>query len=200
MLDLPGLSSSRAYSMSNLPNADGEWHFQIRRVAGGAGTEVLFDQLTTGDEVGLDGPYGLAFLREDAPRDIICVAGGSGLAPMLSIARGAAAAGMLADRKLQFFYGGRTPADICCEAILRELDVPKGAVVFHPVVSETLPDDRWNGARGFVHETVREVIGETPAAWEYYFAGPPPMTQALQELLMIDLTVPFHQIHFDRFF
>jgi toluene monooxygenase electron transfer component len=38
------------------------------------------------------------------------------------------------------------------------------------------------------------------ASYEFYFAGPPPMTQALQELLMVGHKVPFEQIHFDRFF
>jgi hypothetical protein len=36
--------------------------------------------------------------------------------------------------------------------------------------------------------------------YEYYFAGPPPMTQGLQEMLMVDFRVPFGQVHFDRFF
>jgi len=35
---------------------------------------------------------------------------------------------------------------------------------------------------------------------EFYFAGPPPMTQAIQEMLMVTHRVPFQQIHFDRFF
>ena len=38
------------------------------------------------------------------------------------------------------------------------------------------------------------------AGFEFYFAGPPPMTQALQEMLMVGHRVPFEQIHFDRFF
>ena len=89
MLDLAGLDASRAYSLSNTANDDGEWHFQVRRVPHGKGTHVLFDKLACGDEIGLDGPYGVAWLRTESPRDIVCVAGGSGLAPMVSIARGA---------------------------------------------------------------------------------------------------------------
>ena len=83
MLDLAGLDASRAYSLSNTANDDGEWHFQVRRVPHGKGTHVLFDKLACGDEIGLDGPYGVAWLRTESPRDIVCVAGGSGLAPMV---------------------------------------------------------------------------------------------------------------------
>ena len=201
-LALPGVGAPRGYSMSTLPNAQGQWHFQIRRVPGGQATTVLFESLAVGDEIELDAPYGLAGLRDDCPRDIVCVAGGSGLAPMVSIARGAASAGMLDGRRLHFFYGARTPRDICGESFLRELQGFGSTVMFHPVVSDLASADaaEWSGARGFVHEALARVLGEGLAQYEFYFAGPPPMTQAIQELLMSKYIVPYTQIHFDRFF
>ncbi len=202
LLAIPGVSTPRAYSMSNVGNAEGEWHFQIRRVANGVATDKLFHHLHAGDEIEIDGPYGLAYLRTEVARDIVCVAGGSGLAPMVSIARGAAQSGMLKTRQLHFFYGGRTPRDICGEAFLRELPGYGDRIHFHPVVS--LPHDdsgaHWSGETGFVHELVRRVFGDTLPSFEFYFAGPPPMTQTLQEMLMVGYRVPFEQIHFDRFF
>ncbi|MGS0756713.1 hypothetical protein ACVBEH_20020 [Roseateles sp. GG27B] len=53
---------------------------------------------------------------------------------------------------------------------------------------------------GFVHELVRRTFGDAMPDHEFYFAGPPPMTQGLQEMLMLGHRVPFGQIHFDRFF
>ncbi|MFM2111897.1 MAG: hypothetical protein RLZZ271_557 [Pseudomonadota bacterium] len=198
MLDLPGVTGSRAYSMSNIGNAQGEWHFQIRRVSKGQGTACLFEQLKPGDEIGLDGPYGIAHLRAEAPRDIVCVGGGSGLAPMISIARGAAAAGMLGKQRLHFFYGARTPRDVCGQALLLELGDAAKHIEYIPVVSEPTPD--WNGKTGFVHQALSHVLSQPLNTCEFYFAGPPPMTQALQEMLMVEHRVPFQQIHFDRFF
>lgn len=200
MLDLPGLDSSRAYSMANIANEQREWHFQVRRVPHGRGTRILFDHLKIGDTVALDGPYGVAYLRTDSMRGIVCVAGGSGLAPMLSIARGAAAAGMLANRTLHFFYGARTPQDVCGEEQLRELYGHEGSIFYVPVVS--IPDDegKWSGRTGYVHDTLADTLSMPFSQYEFYFAGPPPMARALQELLMIEHKVPFAQIHFDRFF
>jgi toluene monooxygenase electron transfer component len=202
MLAIPGVSTPRAYSMSNVGNNEGEWHFQIRRVANGAATDKLFHHLHAGEEIEIDGPYGLAYLRTGVARDIVCVAGGSGLAPMVSIARGAAQSGMLKTRQLHFFYGGRTPRDICGETFLRELPGYGDRIHFHPVVS--LPGDdasaHWSGETGFVHELVRRVLGDALPNFEFYFAGPPPMTQTLQEMLMVGYRVPFQQVHFDRFF
>lgn len=202
MLAIAGVSTPRAYSMANVGNSQGEWHFQIRRVANGVATDKLFHHLHTGEEIEIDGPYGLAYLRPDVTRDIVCVAGGSGLAPMVSIARGAAQSGMLNTRQLHFFYGGRTPRDICGETFLRELPGYGERIHFHPVVSLPGQDlgTHWTGETGFVHEVVRRVFGDSLASFEYYFAGPPPMTQTLQEMLMVGHQVPFEQIHFDRFF
>lgn len=200
MLDLPGVTGSRAYSMSNTANARREWHFQIRRVPAGEGTQVLFEGLKAGDEIGLDGPYGVAYLRRESPRDIVCVAGGSGLAPMLSIARGAIAAGLLADRRLYFFYGARTPADVCGEDMLRAEGVVGEKIAYIPVVSQPGTSEAWSGATGFVHEALAQRLPQPLASYEFYFAGPAPMTQSLQELLMLEHQLPFGQIHFDRFF
>ncbi len=200
MLDLPGLSSSRAYSLSNTANPQREWHFQIRRVAQGQGTRLLFESLRPGDVIGLDGPYGVAFLRNESPRDIVCVAGGSGLAPMVSIARGAAEAGLLADRQLHFFYGARTPSDVCGEDMLRSLPGFGTSIHYLPVVSEPGQGTAWQGRTGFVHQAITAALPAPLPEYEFYFAGPPPMTQALQELLMLEHGVPFGQIHFDRFF
>lgn len=35
--------------------------------------------------------------------------------------------------------------------------------------------------------------------FDFYFAGPPPMVEAVQDLLMVRQRVPFAQIRFDRF-
>ncbi len=200
MLELPGVTGSRAYSLANTANAAREWHFQIRRVGQGQGTDTLFTQLAIGDEIGLDGPYGMAYLRTDTPRDIVCVAGGSGLAPMVSIARGAAEAGLLKERNLYFFYGARTPQDVCGEDMLRALAGFGERIHFVPVVSAPGAVQHWSGATGYVHDHLPSTLTQPLAQYEFYFAGPPPMTQALQELLLVVHKVPFGQIHFDRFF
>jgi toluene monooxygenase electron transfer component len=88
---LPGLAAARTYSMSNIDDGSGRWQFIVRRVPGGTGTVTLFDKVAVGDEIMLDGPYGLAYLRPESPRDLVLIGGGSGLAPMLSLARGAVA-------------------------------------------------------------------------------------------------------------
>lgn len=195
LVSLEGVERPRAYSMSNLPNEDGSWQFIIRRVPGGRATPVLFDELRPGDSVEIDGPYGGAWFRADTPRDIVCIAGGSGLAPALSVARDAAER---TSRRIHFYYGARTPADVCGEAQLARLPGYPERVSYQVAVSEPTP--AWQGATGFVHELVEAEFGSRLAEFDFYFAGPPPMVTAVQEMLAVRHLVPHGQIRFDRFF
>lgn len=198
---LPGLDAPRTYSMSNVDDGSGEWHFIVRRVPGGVGTVTLFDKVAVGGEVALDGPYGLAYLRTDSPRDMICVAGGSGLAPILSIARGAVREAKLDGRKIHVFYGARTARDLCGARELAELPGYGSRITFEAVLSDPQADSPqpWPGPTGFVHEYVRQFVGERWAQFEYYFAGPPLMAQAVQQML-IEKKVSYPQVHFDSFY
>ena len=202
LLRIPGVPGVRAYSMANLPNDEGDWHFQVRRVEGGAASSALFDRLDRGAQVQIDGPYGTAHLRTTVARDVVCVAGGSGLAPMLSIARGMSQSGMLETQRLHFFYGAREVRDVCGEAQLSALQGFGDRIRFYPVVSS--PDlgngTTWRGQTGFVHQHVEQVIGAQMPECEFYMAGPPRMIQAMQDMLHARHAVPTAQVHYDRFF
>jgi toluene monooxygenase electron transfer component len=201
LFSLHGVPGARAYSMANVPDATGEWHFQVKRVPGGKCTATLFDVLRVGDLVDLDGPYGQAYLRADSPRDIVCIAGGSGLSPVMSIARAVVQEPKLAERKLHFFYGGRGPKDIVGEEMLRELPGFGERIFYYPAISMPELDSAgtWKGRVGFVHEYAKETLGDSLKDYEFYFAGPPAMATAVQRML-IQNKVPFAQIHFDQFF
>lgn len=218
LVQLPGITGARAYSMSNLDA--GIWHFQVRQVPGGTGSAALFN-LPLGAAVALDGPYGMAWLRRDAPRDLLCLAGGSGLAPMISIARGAMAEPRLAGRQLHFIYGGRTAADLCGQDLLAALPgfgqrlhwqgfvspVAAGATASAsaeggaPASATLAPSVAAPAASGaaYVHEAALQLHGERLKDMEIYFAGPPAMATAVQRMLF-EAGVPPEQQHFDQFY
>ncbi|MGD9536125.1 MAG: 2Fe-2S iron-sulfur cluster-binding protein [Alphaproteobacteria bacterium] len=187
----------RAYSMSNLPNADGEWRFVVRLVPDGKGTSALFGA-AEGQAFELDGPYGLACYRT-SERDILCVAGGSGLSPMLSIVRAAARD---AHRRIRLFYGGRTPEDLCAEAEIRSLPGYGERIACVSAVSdlEAAALGGFTGETGFIHEVVERALGDALKDHEIYFSGPPAMADAMQKMLVLGRKVPVEQIHFDRFY
>ena len=160
-------------------------------------TTALFDALRPGDRVELDGPYGQAWLREDQPRDLLLVAGGSGLSPMVSIARAAAVSARLAAREVHFVHGGRLPRDLCGEPMLAPLPGFGTRIRYTPCISEAA--DAWTGRSGFVHEVVRALYGPRLQEYEVYFAGPSLMARAMQAMLHEAGVAP-ERVHFDEFY
>lgn len=193
-----GVVGPRAYSMSSVASDGRTLDLQVRRVAAGKGTAALF-AAAPGTAVEIDGPYGMAYLRRDVPRDILCLAGGSGLAPMISIARGAMHDAALAGRQLHFIYGGRTPRDICGEDMLRVLPGWGERLHYTPAISNPEEGDGWSGAVGFVHDLAKAQFGERLGEMEIYFAGPPAMAMALIKMLRL-AKISFDHVHFDQFY
>lgn len=190
----PGVTGARAYSMSNLDAGDGEWRFIVRRTPGGHGSTTVCDGVAIGDRIDVDGPFGHAWLRPGA-RDVVCVAGGSGLGPMLSVARGVLSEG--SGRRVHLLLGLRSEAELGAAAELRALaDERLTATV---VLSTPTDPLAWTGATGFVHTEVERSLAPGLDRFDFYFAGPPPMIDAMQDLLMVRHSVPFEQIRFDRY-
>jgi toluene monooxygenase electron transfer component len=121
------------------------------------------------------------------------MAGGSGLSPMVSIARAAAEGALLSSRRLHFLYGCRTEADLVDPAILSFL--PEGSLT--QALSE--PGPGWEGEAGFLHEVVEAVLGPELPGFEVYFAGPAVMSAAVQKMAH-EAGLPRAQLHFDEFY
>lgn len=189
LFDIPGIEGPRAYSMSNLAT-DGNWRFMIKKAPEGAATGWLFDA-EPGAELTLDGPFGNGFLREDNAREIVLLAGGSGLSPMVSIARGAVAAGV---GPVHLFYGCRAEADLVDVKIVGDA---AEKVSFRAALSE--PGEDWSGPKGFLHEAVETEMGNRLKDCEIYFAGPAVMSAAVQKMAHAN-GVPQAQLHFDEFY
>ena len=180
---IPDSDARRSFSMSNLPG-DGRIELIIKRYEGGRFSGLLGDSITEGDELRFTGPYGAFHLRE-SERPILMVAGGSGMAPILSLLRKLAEDG--STRKVRFFYGARTDQDLFYIDLVQELGSRLADFEFVPVI-------------GFVHEPACGVIeaGELDDP-EIYMCGPPPMIDAMQELAVEQHGIDEAQIFHDKF-
>ena len=58
----------------------------------------------------------------------------------------------------------------------------------------------WDGDIGFIHELLGKTLGDKLPEHEFYFCGPPPMTDALTRMLVTEYNVPLGQINYDRFY
>jgi hemoglobin-like flavoprotein len=99
----------RSYSIANAPRRDGTLSLHVRAIPGGLVSTALVQHTGPGDTLLLGPAAGTMTLPPRSPRDLLCVAGGTGLAPMKAMAEEAAAAGGPA---ITLLFGARTPAEL----------------------------------------------------------------------------------------
>ena len=134
--------------------------------------------------------------------EILGIAGGSGLSPILSVARKALGEEPGRNRQVYLFLGGRRPADIVDPNGFADIQQrAEGRLHFYPAISEPteVSVESWNGERGYIHEIVAQRAPRSIGRSEIFVAGPPPMIRETLTILS-SLGVPREQVHFDNFF
>lgn len=166
---------ARSYSMANRHGEDG-LEFHIRRVPGGATSEHVHGALKTGDKTTLELPLGSSSLRQHHSGPILCIAGGSGLAPIKSIVETALAHGM--KQPIHVYFGARAERDLYLVEHFQALAKRHANLTFAPVLSEAQSGQYRSG---FVTQVVAEDLSDLDG-WKAYVAGPPPMVDAAMEV------------------
>jgi propane monooxygenase reductase subunit len=192
---VPGTDEHRSFSMANTPNRDGRYEFVIKVYPGGLFSEFLAERVQVGDRLDVEGPFGTFTLRESRTSDLIFVAGGAGLAPVLGLLRSMAERGV--ERKATFYYGARSMRDLCFEKELESLTERLPEFRFIPALSELAGDDAWDGHTGLITEVVK---ANEPSleGMDAYVCGPPPMVDAAIATLT-SLGVREENIFYDKF-
>ncbi len=196
LIELPGVPGDRAYSMCNTGTEARRWDFQIKKVPNGKASVTLFDEVQVGQQVHLSGPYGRGYFRGFRGRDVVLVAGGSGLSPMVSIARAAATAARHGEQVF-FYYGGRGLVDLAGEAFLTPLEGYGDWMHYAAALSDS--GDTGSHFKGFVHDLVKSAHGDTLTGMDVYFAGPPLMGAAMEGMIR-EMKIPSDQVFYDRFY
>jgi CDP-4-dehydro-6-deoxyglucose reductase/ferredoxin-NAD(P)+ reductase (naphthalene dioxygenase ferredoxin-specific) len=164
---------ARSFSMANRPD-EALLEFHIRHVPDGLVSGYVAGQMALGEKVQLEGPFGSACLRENHGGPIVAVAGGTGLAPVMSIVR--TALSRMPARPVHLYFGVQDEADIYAERELSELAAANSQVRVHIVLSA--PAKPTARRTGFVHQALEEDLADV-AGYKVYSAGPPPMVTAL---------------------
>jgi ferredoxin-NAD(P)+ reductase (naphthalene dioxygenase ferredoxin-specific) len=183
----------RPYSMAGLAG-DGTMEFHVRLVAGGRVTGYIASQLKEGDSVRVSGPMGSAYLRRKHAGPMLCVAGGTGLAPILSILRGAADAGMR--NPVHLYFGVRSARDVYGMDWLRGLQERHPQLHVHVVVSSG--SHAFDQRAGLVTDAIAQDWKDL-TGWRAYLCGSPPMVEAATLLAQQKGIAP-EQIYADAFY
>ncbi len=213
----------RAYSMANHP-AEGNIVMLNIRIATppfdrkkggwmdvnpGVCSSYVFDQ-KPGDKVTISGPYGEFFIKP-TKKEMVYIGGGAGMAPLRSHLFHLFHTLKTTDRKVSFWYGGRTKRELFYIEQFREIEKEFPNFKFYVALDNPLPEDNWqvkedidaqgDGFKGYIMPVVMEQYltkHPEPEEIEYYFCGPPMMNQSVIKALD-ELGVPEENIAFDDF-
>ncbi|WP_449434798.1 FAD-binding oxidoreductase [Pseudomonas putida] len=190
-------AAPRCYSFCSAPQEGPQTRvaFHVRRVPGGQFSEWLFGADRAGELVSMTAPLGDFGARTD-DRPMVCIAGGSGLAPIKAMLEDLARHASAPDVTL--FFGARSQRDLYCLMELSELQARwpgRGRLLFVPVLSNEPLDSGWEGLRGLCGEHIEQFC--SPPQSSFYLCGPPPMIDSI--LAQLRGAVAEEHIHYDRF-
>lgn len=203
----------RAYSMANHPAEGNIVKLNVRiatppydskkckfmNVNPGICSSYIFSR-KPGDKITISGPYGEFFIKH-TDREMMYIGGGAGMAPMRSHIFHLFRTLKTTDRRVTFWYGGRSLRELFYVDEFRQIEKEFPNFTFNIALSEPLPEDNWDGYKGFIHQVIIDNYLKDhpePEEIEYYFCGPPLMNQAVLKMLD-DFGVPDEMIAFDDF-
>ena len=197
LLQAPPTIGWRAYSMANLPAADGTLQFLVKRKRGGAASGWLFGALRPGDEVALEGPYGRAWLRDEpADRPLWLLAGGSGLAPVWAIAQAALAAAP--QHPVRLYFGVQRARDAFWLDEMRRVASAAPALQIVLALAEPSAADPPDCRHGPVAEVLAADL-PPQGLQSLYMAGPPGLIAHATERLVRSGRVSADRVYYDRY-
>ena len=208
----------RAYSMANYP-AEGDRFMLTVRIATppfkpkpatgfmdvmpGIASSYIFT-LKPGDKVIMSGPYGDFHPIFDSKKEMICVGGGAGMAPLRAQILHMTRTLNTRDREMHYFYGARSLSEVFYLEDFLQLEKDFPNFHFHLALDRPDPAADEAGVKytaGFVAPVLRDTyLGqhEAPEDCEYYMCGPAMMSQTVNEVLD-SLGVDPSSIHYDNF-
>lgn len=183
----------RTYSVANAPRPDGTLSLHVKATQGGMVSHALVHHVRPGDPLILGAPGGQMAADLKSDRDLLCLAGGTGLAPIKAIAEAVAQTPPRGKRReIALYVGARRRHDLYDVADLRELELSYPWLQVIPAVS-----DEPARSQDVMHGTVPELAAR--ASWagrDIYISGPDEMITKTIRVLK-DLGAPESLIHFD---
>jgi Na+-transporting NADH:ubiquinone oxidoreductase subunit F len=187
-------SVMRGYSMSSVPSDARHVELIVRLVPDGICTTWVFNHLKEGTELFFSGPYGFFHLADTAA-PIICIAGGSGMAPVWSIVRDMKEKGIA--RPTTYFFGALTQRDLFFMDEFRKLEQDCPWFKFIPALSKEPADSGWTGERGLITDVVGRHFPDA-SKHEAYLCGSPGMIDAAIAVLKNN-GMPEANVFYDKF-
>lgn len=190
--EINGEPCKRAYSMS-APEG-GRLCCTVQLIEGGVVSEFIRTRLKPGDRYSMIGPTGDFVLDLESTGQLVCIAAGSGITPIVSLIETALAA--RPDRNVQLLYASRNEDSVIFRQRLDALTQRYAGLKITHVLSQ--PSAGWHGERGRLDAARIAALLDVQDAMTAYLCGPIALMDAAESALR-ERGVPAERIHRERF-
>jgi len=173
-LEIPGTETTRSYSPANIANNDGEMEFLIRVLDDGKFSNFLKNDAKVGQTINVKGPSGIFGLVADGFTPRYFVAGGTGLAPILSMVRFMKEWGE--PQPCTIYFGSTFEEEVFYVEELTKLAKEMDNLTVKICVWKAT--DSWTGEKGSVVDVLKKDLQEASTKPDLYLCGPPGMVDA----------------------
>jgi CDP-4-dehydro-6-deoxyglucose reductase/3-phenylpropionate/trans-cinnamate dioxygenase ferredoxin reductase subunit len=170
---------TRNFSMASPPHESDGVQLHVRRVPGGRFSEAALAALRKGDTLDVELPFGDFHLRPDSEKPMVCLATGTGFAPLKSMVEDLIKRGN--QRPLHLYWGGRRRRDLYLADLPERWSARADWFRFVPVLSE--PDPDWSGVTGLVHHAVLRDFADLSGRQVYACGNPGMVRQARRDFV-----------------
>lgn len=181
------LAAMRPYSIVSPPSQRDRLTLVLNLVPGGPGSTYLFS-LREGDQTNFKGPAGSFYLKDDATRDLLFVATGTGIAPIRSMIAAQLERGT--PQAVTLFCGLRSQRDLYYQKEFRALAHQFTQFSFITTLSQ--PEEGWTGATGRVTSLVKNQVSSVKNL-AVYLCGNSGMIQEVTSLIQARGLCPIHK-------
>jgi ferredoxin-NADP reductase len=176
-----GAAIDRCYTLASTPTRPDLVSITVKRQPGGAVSPWLHATMRPGTAVRVTGPVG-AFTCVDHPsRKYLFLSGGSGITPVMSMAR--AHDDLAGDADIIFVHNARSPADIIFRTELTLMAQHRPGFRFVPVCEADSASERWSGYAGRLSLAMLRLIAPDLLEREVFTCGPAPYMAAVRAML-----------------
>lgn len=180
-INADGVTTSRAYSISSSPSQRGHYDITVKRSEGGFVSGHLLASATTGDTLESTGPGGeFHYNPLFHGSDLVMLAGGAGITPLMSMIRHFADRGF--EKRVHLMYVCRTPAHVIFNDELERLTGRFENFSFTRVISRPAPD--YQGLTGHINAALLQSQLESVDGKTFYICGPTDMCNAARDDLV----------------
>ncbi|MBD3203532.1 hypothetical protein GF327_04510 [Candidatus Woesearchaeota archaeon] len=177
LVSIPDNIDSRPFTFANEPGSE-NIEFTIKRI--GEFTKALHE-LEEGDKIGFSEPKGSSLnFDKSIKKDVVFIAGGSGITPFISSLRYAAENGL--ENNFLLIFSNRTNQDIIFRNELKNMDKNNQNIKVINTLTKEIPDN-WKQEKGYIDkEMINDYVSDINKKL-FFFCGPPPMVDAMIKLL-----------------